>query len=173
MKKVKAQKTQQKAPMSHNTKILLYALAGIVVLAVIAMILVEGSASQILISNKSELKLESVETDFRDAESIISEKYEFENIENGETVKEDLEKMDFSYSEATIRVGFKFDGYEEMFVDTGYFNDQFNGKIKIDFSEMEDGNILLKVKASGGIIPSPNIICDEEHIIYLKEGYVE
>lgn len=176
MKKIKANKTEQKAPMNPNTKILLYVLAGIVALAVIIMIFIEGSASQIIIRNNTGLRLKSVNTYFQDAEDKLYDELIFEDIEKGNMVKKDLDKMDFSYREATLRVGFEFEDQSEdvlMFVDAGYFNDEFNGKITIDFSETDDGSIRLKVKASGGILPTPNIICDEEYTFSLEEGEIE
>lgn len=176
MKKIKGNKKEKKAPMNPNTKILLYVLVAIVALVTIILILVEGSSSKIVINNKTDLRIESLNAYFQDSEDMLYEEFAFEDIKKGSVVKKDLDKMDFSYSQATLRVAFEFEGQKEdvsMFVDAGYFNDSFNGKITIDFSDTEDGNILLKVKASSGVIPNPNIICDEEYIFNLEEGEIE
>lgn len=174
MKKIKTQVKQEKVPMSNKTKIFLYVLGAVLAIAFIVMILIENSGSRIRIRNKSELKLESVTTYFHNDEGDMYNEIKFEDIEREKSVKNDLDKMNFSENQATLRVSFKFEGQEEkFFVDAGYFNDQFNGKVNIDFSDTEDGNILLKVKASGGILPSPNIRCNDEYIFNLVEGEIE
>ncbi|NLL72438.1 MAG: hypothetical protein GX237_02815 [Clostridiales bacterium] len=176
MKKIKELNTDKKVPMNKNTKILLYVLGGIFAVIAIIAVLIESASSQIIIRNNTDYKLKSVSTYFQDYNDIIGDKMVFEDIEKGQTVKKELDKMDFSYREATLRVAFEFEGQNEelvMFVDAGYFNDDFNGKVKIDFSDTEDGNVLLKVKASGGILPTPNIICDEEYTFSLDEGEIE
>ena len=81
----------------------------------------------------------------------------------------DLEKMDLSYREANLEIRFKFEGYDELFVDAGYFNDEFKGKITISFTDTEDEKVILKVKASGGILPSPNISVMKSILLILKK----
>ena len=66
---------------------------------------------------------------------------------------------------------FKFEGQDEL-VDAGYFNDIFDG-VTISFKDIDEESVLLKLKASSGLVPSPQISCNEEHIINLKEGIVE
>lgn len=176
MKKIKAQEKlkQEKKPMNNKTKILLYVLGGIIGIAFIVMILVENSGSRIRVTNNSELKLESLTAFFQDGEGEMYNKSIFEEIKEGKSVKKDLDKMEFLYNPATLRVSFMFEGQEsEFFVDAGYFIGQFKGKVNVEFSDTEDGNILLKVKASAGIIPSINIRCDEEYIFDLQEGELE
>ncbi|NLJ96989.1 MAG: hypothetical protein GX321_07515 [Clostridiales bacterium] len=174
MKKIKTQPKQEKEPMNKNTKILIYVLTGILALAVIIMILVENSGSYIKINNKTDLKLQSVTTYFQDDEGEVYNEHIFEDLEGGNLIKQDFDKVNFSYNQATLRVSFIFEGQEQnFFVDAGYFIGQFKGKVNIDFSNTEDGNILLKVKASGGILPTPNISCDEEYVFDLIEGELE
>ena len=173
MKKVKVKKDQKKEPMNKKIKILIYALAGVIALLSIMLILLESSSGYITVHNKSSRKLEYVKAYFVDMEGQFTETMLFEDLTDGDKLKLDLEKLDLSYREANLEVIFKFEGYDELFVDAGYFNDEFKGKITISFTDTEDEKVLLKIKASGGILPSPNISCNEEHIVNLEEGYVE
>lgn len=173
MKKIQTKKTEQKAPMSKSTKFTLYALAGVALLLVIILILVESTAGSIVVRNKSDIKVEYVKAYFVDMEGPFTDTKEFENLGQGDKAELKLDKIDMSYKEANLEVVFKLEGYEEMLVDAGYFNDIFKGKITIDFSNADNDKILLKVKAFSGFLPSPQIDCDEEHIVNLEEGYVE
>lgn len=173
MKKKKEKNKQQKAPMNKNTKTLIFALAGLIALAVIILIIVESFSGRIIIKNETDIKLEYVKAYFVDMEGPFTQEILFEDLEKGDTAEFELEKIDFSYREANLEVRFKFEDYDEMFVDSGYFNEDFNGKILINFTDIDEDKVLLKVKASGGILPSPNIICNEEHVVNLEEGYVE
>ncbi len=176
MKKIKSvNKPQQKAPIKGSTKIVLYSLAGIALLLAVILILIESRSSKIIIRNDSDIKLEYVKAYYVDMEGSVSDdKMLFENLEGGDFAELALEKINLSYHEANLEVRFKLDGQDEMFVDAGYFNEIFKGRINIDFKETdEDGKLLLKIKATNGVLPSPLTRCNEEHIINLSEGYVE
>lgn len=175
MKKVKTNnKKQQKAPMKNSTKAIIYGLVGIALVAAIIFIIIE-SATGMTVTNKSSKKIEYVEAYFIDMEGPVTEEVMlFENLESGDKSSISIDKIDLKYREANLEVRFKVEGLdEELFVDAGYFNDDFDGKISVSFSDTEDDKVLLKVKASAGILPSPLIRCNEEHIINLAEGYVE
>lgn len=174
MKKIKAKKKPQKAPMKNSTKIILYSTAGIILLAVIILMSIESTAGKITVRNNSDIKLEYVKAYFVGSEgSLTEDEMLFENLEKGETSELLLDKIDLAYREANLEVRFKFEGYDELFVDSGYFNDVFKGKISVRFDNTHDDKVLLKIKASTGVIPSPQISCNEEHIVNLAEGYVE
>lgn len=176
MKKIKSNnRSVQKVAMKNSTKIILYSIAGIVLLAIIVLMVIEGSAGQITVRNDSDIKLEYVKTYFIDSEEMISdEEMLFEDIESSVSLKLPLEKIDLSYRQANLEVRFKLEGHDEMFVDAGYFNEIFDGKINISFQNiMNENKLLLKIKASAGVLPSPHMICNEEHVINLDEDYVE
>lgn len=175
MKRIKTNtKPQPKLPMSKNTKIFLYALGGVILLAMIILIMIESASSSITVKYDTEKKLEYVEAYFVDDEGQLTENtMMFEDLNRGKKSVITLNAIDLSELEANLEVRFKFEGEDELFVDAGYFNDEFDGKISISFDDMDDGKILLKVKASAGVIPSPQIRCDEEHIVNLEEGIVE
>lgn len=176
MKKTKSNnKKQEKAPMKDSTKIFLYSLAGLVLLLVVILMVIESKSSKIMVQNDSDIKLEYVKAYFVDMEGPISDDVMlFENLESGDKSELPLEKIDLVYRQANLEVRFKFEGHDEMFVDAGYFNEVFSGRINIDFEETDDdGKLLLKIKAKTGVLPSPHIRCDEEHVVNLAEGYIE
>lgn len=175
MRKIKSKnKQEQKTPMSKNTRILLIALGGVILLGIIILMIVEASMGKITVKNKSNNKLEYVKAYFVDAEGMVGEEtMYFENINKGEKIADELNKINLSYLEANLEVRFKFEGQDELFVDAGYFNDIFDGNVTISFKDIDEESVLLKVKASSGLVPSPQISCNEEHIINLKEGIVE
>jgi hypothetical protein len=147
MKKIKSKIKQEKVIMSKNTKLLIYVLSGIILLVISIMIMVESAPASITIRNKSSKKLEYVKSYFVN------------------------EQIDLTGHEANLEIRFKFEDYDEIFVDAGYFNDSFKGKISIDFSDTSNDLVMLKVKASTGVMSSPNIQCDDEFTINIEEGY--
>lgn len=173
MKNKNTNKKKEKTVMSKNTKVLLLALAGLAFLLVIIFVIIESLSSRVVVNNKSGKKLEYVKAYFVDMEDQFTETLLIENLEPGDQNEIKINKIDCTYRQANLEVRFKFEDYDEMFVDAGYFNDEFDGKITIKFSDTEDDKVLLKVKASAGILPTPNIICNEEFVVNLEEGYVE
>lgn len=176
MKKIKSNnKKQEKAPMKVSTKIFLYSLAGIILLTVVVLMAIESRPSKIMIDNDTDINLEYVKAYFVDMYGRVTEEdMLFENIEAGDKSVLPLEKIDLYNREANLEVRFKFEDHDEMFVDAGYFNDAFNGRISIDFMDMvNDDKLLLKIKASIGLLPSPHISCDEEHIVNLELNEIE
>ena len=135
------------------------------------MIMVESASASITIRNKSSKKLEYVKAYFVNAEGQFTDAFLTENIENKEVSKINFEQIDLTGHEANLEIRFKFEDYDEIFVDAGYFNDSFKGKISIDFSDTLDDLVMLNVKASTGVMSSPNIQCDDEFTINLEEGY--
>ncbi|NLO08328.1 MAG: hypothetical protein GX129_00445 [Clostridiales bacterium] len=175
MRKIKTnKKLQKKAPMKDSTKILLYSLAGLVLLFVVILLVIEGMSSKIIIKNNSDVKLEYVKAYFVDIEGPVSDDVKlFENLDRGDNSVLPLEKIDLAYRQANLEVRFKFEGHDELFVDAGYFNEIFSGRINIGFEDIDNERILLKVKASTGVIPSPHIDCDEEYVFNLATGEEE
>lgn len=166
--------TKQKAPMKDSTKIALYAIAGVILLVIIVLMAIEGKAANIKVNNKTDRKLEYVKAYFVDAEDRVTEEdMIFESLDAGKKIKQNIEKIDLTYREANLEVRFKFEDSKELFVDAGYFNEIFSGSITIDFEDIDDDRILLKVKASSGVISSPNISCDEEYTFNLTTGEEE
>jgi len=174
MSKKKSKSKHTKTEMKKSTKAVLYLAAVVAILATIILIIAENTEKRIMVRNSSDIKLEYVKAYFVDSEGPVSDdEMVFENLSKGEKSKLLLDKIDLAYRQANLEIRFKFEGYDELFVDAGYFNDIFKGSISVDFENLNEGKVLLKVKANIGVLPSPNISCDEEHVVNLAEGYVE
>jgi len=175
MKRIK--KSNVPIPKDAKAKKSKSLLIGIIFVLVICftvlIIFIENNGGKLTISNKTDLKLEYVKMNYVYQEGPLSDPLLFENINPNTNTFSTLEEIDFNNLKANLEVRFKFENYDEMFVDAGYFNTLFDGNVKIVFAEAEGDNLVIKVKASNGILPSPTIDCNEEFIIYLSEGYVE
>lgn len=152
-------------------------IAGVAVLAVLLIISIliymESTDNKIVIRNNSNLKLEYVKAFYVGPEEAYNEGIQATELMPGKTESFPQETMNFLGAEANLEVRFKFEGYEELFVDAGYFNDIFSGRATINFTHLEDGKIKLAVKAKNGVITSNMIVCDEDYTINLAEGYIE
>jgi len=171
MKKIKANEKQKKAPMKESTKILIYALIGIAFLITAVLVIIENTPNRIVVKNNTGKNLEYVRAYFVGEDDQLTDTVEIKDIKSGDTAEIDLEKINLSYKNAVLEVRFKFEGYDELFTDAGYFNDVFDGKITISFND-SDNDVLLKVKATTGLLSNPNIDCNEEYKVNLDEGYV-
>lgn len=176
MKKIK-NKTQAQSQESNigKNKLMIWGISGAVFLLLMVIILIaEGNKGKLTIRNNTQLKLEYVKTYFVYSEGPVTEdNMTYEEILEGKYINDVVQEINLSGLEANLEVRFKFENYDEMFVDAGYFNDNFYGDIKIVFDQIDDDNIELKVKASNGILPSRTTKCDDEFNIYLSEGYVD
>lgn len=176
MKKIKNTNISKtiKEPMTLRTKALWIGTAGLVVLIAIVLMIVESMRGSIRVYNATDdLKLEYVKAYFIDAEGPIEEQtFQFDNIESNQKEKQTLEEINLLGLEANLEIRFKFENYDELFVDAGYFNDNFKGDIKIGFEQVEDGLVRLKVKANNGFLPSTLIDCNEIHEVYYKDGFI-
>lgn len=150
-------------------------IAAIVVVLLIAVFMfMESGDGQITIKNNSNLKLEYVQAYFVNAEGAMSEGIEFKNMASKQSESVLSGENNLLGQEANLEVKFKFENSEEIFVDAGYFNDNFKGDIKIEFKPTDDAEVVqLKVKAANGLLPSTLIDCNELFTVNLKDGYVE
>lgn len=173
--RVKAKK-MEKSEEFFDSKKQLYR-AGIVVAVILIIIgifiYIENTDNKIVVNNNTDLKLEYVKAFFVGPEEAYNEGINITDLAVGEKQVLPQEPINLFYAEANLEVRFKFEGHDELFVDAGYFDDNFSGKITINFETDKDGRISLKVKAKPGIFNNPRIICDEHFIVNLEEGYVE
>ncbi len=173
MKKIKAPNNHKTEAMDLKKKIILFSAIGVVALAMLIIIVIENQAGRVRIVNNTDLKLEYVRAYFVDAEGMVGSPYEYENIEADTKETKPLEIINLLGAQANFEIRFKFENYDELFVDAGYFNEKFKGKINITFDETdEDGRVTMRVKASNGVLPSNMTICDEEYNVYYKEGTI-
>ena len=132
----------------------------------------EIGESKIVVKNDTDLKLEYVSAYYVYAEGPINDGVKFENIEAKKTASIPLDEINLLYTESNLELLIKFENYDEILVDSGYFNDVFKGKINVDFEQINDKEVKLKVKANNGFLSSKLIQCDEEYTIDLSTGLV-
>ena len=158
--------------MELKNKILLFGAIGVVAIVIAVLMIIENISGKITLANHTDLKLEKLTAYFVDAEDMVSDTpYEYTNVEPGSTLKQDTKEIDLLGVEANLEIRFKFEGYEHKYlVDAGIFNEEFDGNVDITFDKVEDGTVLMKVKATNGFLSSRLIECDEEYEIYYKEG---
>ncbi|MBH1941498.1 hypothetical protein I5677_11395 [Mobilitalea sibirica] len=175
MKKIKKSNAiKHKEPMAMKTKALWYSLGGIALLVIVILIIIESASGKIVVKNDTNLNLEYVKAYFVGVEGPISDEIINLELNSGDDFSEKLaEEYKLLGMEANLEIRFKFENQDELFVDAGYFNDTFDGKINIDFTQDDDDSIKLKVKAKNGLLPSLLIQCNEVHKINLEEGIVE
>jgi hypothetical protein len=177
MRRIKAKQPKPVKPETFFESKKKMTIAGIAVIAVLfiigVLIYMESSDNKIVIKNKSDLKLEYVKAFYVGPEEAYTEGINVTDLASGETVSLPQETVNLLGAEANLEIRFKFEGYDEMFVDAGYFDDVFSGKVAINFLPGNEGNINLTVKARNGIINSNRIVCDDYYTINLAEGYIE
>lgn len=144
-----------------------------VLLLVVVLMFIESSNKQYVIENKTDLKLEYVKAYFVYSEGKVDDGIELTELSAQASKKLPMEPVDLLGLGANLEVRFKFENYDELFVDAGMFNDSFQGRVSIVFEESGDPGVLdLKVKANNGLMPSTLINCDEEYIVNLTEGFI-
>lgn len=173
MRKIKKVKKPQRKPMDMRTRIIIGAAAGAVAIIAIILLFIESGGKKLTISNETDLKLERVEAYFVDSEGPVNEPYEITDIEAGDSVETDIEKVDLYGRGANLEIRFQFEGFDELLVDAGIFNDIFRGTAKISFRQENDELIMMRVKASNGLLRSQLIQCDEEYEVDISgSGYI-
>lgn len=148
---------------------------GIIAAAVLLMVVlmfIENSQGKIVISNNTGTKIEYVQVYFVGAEGPLHEGFRVDDLEVGKAQRFPIGENKLLGAEANLEVRFKFEGSEEVFVDSGYFNDTFHGNITVDFTPSEETDIVnLHVKAANGLLKSNLIDCNDEFKINIAEGY--
>lgn len=146
----------------------------VVLLILFGLMAYENRGGKITVENNTELKLEYLRAFFVDAEGpIYDELINLENLEPTYSEAAALKDFDLAGTHSNLEIRFKFENYDEMFVDAGYFNAVFDGRVKIDFTTLKDGNLNLHVKATDGVLRSATLDCNEDYTIFLQEGYVD
>lgn len=177
MKRIRAKQPKPVKPETFFESKKKVTITGIVVLAALiiigVLIYMESVDNKIVIKNKSDLKLEYLKAFYVGPEEAYNEGINITDLTPGNTVNLPQETINLLGAEANLEIRFKFEGYDELFVDAGYFNDIFSGKTTINFTPTDEGKIRMTVKASNGVFTSNRIICDDYYTINLAEGYIE
>ncbi len=174
-KKVKPQHIEQSVKETLLTpRVKVASLIALIVIIIAGIfIFMENTDSKIVITNKSDLKLEYLKAYYVGPDSKYNDGIDLSDIEAGKTIKIPVDPINLYKAEANIEIRFKFENHEEMLVDAGIFDDNFNGKVTINFTPSDDNKILMKVKAKSGVISSNLINCDEAYTINLNANEIE
>ncbi len=174
MKETKETIVEKKKLFDTKGKVITAIAAAVIVLVLVAVLMyIETGYGKVTVKNKSDLKLEYVNTQFVYTEGELLKGIEAKDINAHKTFTANMDPIDLLGYEANYEIRFKFENHEELLVDAGIFNDNFDGNIKIEFKKTDDPNLLkMKVKASNGILPSKLIDCNETYTINLSEGKV-
>lgn len=174
MKKIKRSKSIKSSPLGSKTRV--WAVGIPVVLALlllIALMVSENSEGNLTIKNNTDLKLEYVKYGFVAGEGPITDSIRQDNIEPNKSMVYPFNKVDLLGTESNLEIRFKYESYDEILVDAGYFDDAFTGKIAMDFTKTDNADVIkLHVKATNGFLKSKLIDCDETYTITLSEGFV-
>ncbi len=180
MKRIKkAKKTESvKEFKSHffdtKEKVIGICAAAVIILGlVIALMVVESGYGKLVVKNDTDIDLEFMELSFVNEEAVISEGIETGAVKANSTFTDEMEEVNLVYVNAQLEVRFNFAGHEELLTDVGTFSDNFDGNIKVTFTETDDSNVVaMKIKASNGIFSTRTVDCDEEFRINLAEGKI-
>lgn len=175
MKKIRRVKTKKNDKNFFDTRTIVVGIIAILVVMLTAVLMVlESTDGKIVIKNNTELKLDYVKTYFVDAEGPMNDGMKIENLEPGNSTSSPITNINLAGTESNFEVRFKFENYDEIFVDAGYFNEDFKGNLAVSFEKTEDSNVIkVHVKASTGLLKSNLSYCNETSIVHLSEGFVE
>jgi hypothetical protein len=157
-----------------KSNIIKVSIAAAVILIMIAILMfTESRKGQFVVKNHTDLNLEYVSTRFVDTNGAISDTVKTENIKAKKTGTATIEPVDLWNYDANCEVRIKFEGHDELLIDTGSFNDKFEGNIKVDLEKTGDPNLIkLKIKAGNGLLSTKLINCNETFTINLSAGEV-
>lgn len=174
MKKVKKTSKENSKFFDSKEKKIGAVITGVLLLIVTAVIMfLESGEGKISVKNDTDLKLEYINAYFVNAEGPMYEGVQLYDIGAGNSGATNFGEYQLLYQAANLEIHFKFEGYDELFVDSGYFNDNFNGNVKIRFEQTKDQELLMKINAKNGVLSSSLIDCNDVFTINLKEGIVE
>ena len=134
---------------------------------------IELSDNKIVIKNNTDIKLDYVKAYYIGPDIQYNDGIHETDIAAGKSISIDQEPIYLLGAEANLEIRFKFENHEELFVDAGIFNDNFEGKVSISFTSADDGKIKLNVKAKSGVVNSSGINCDDTFTINLSENLIE
>lgn len=176
MKGKKSIKAQKKPFFDSKEKIIGFSVAGAVVLIlIIVLMLLETGDSKLVVKNNTDLKLDYVKTIYVNEEenTDLTDPVKTGSIDANKTYSKALKPVDLLNRKATCNISFKFEKHDEMYIDSGYFNENFKGTMKIAFTKTDDPNKLkMTVKAGNGLLPAKMTKCNDVFTVELNTGKV-
>ncbi|MBE5959885.1 MAG: hypothetical protein E7256_00625 [Lachnospiraceae bacterium] len=148
----------QKKGLDVNEKktLLISCIIAVVMIAFVVLMVVEStSKGKLTITNETDKEITSVKMYFANYDEEYESDALFDDALAANTdASITLEKYALKGMEAGLIIEVTFDGEEKRTFDVGYFNNDFEGKIKVSFYEEADGSVSMKVKATTGLFGS-------------------
>ena len=158
---------------TRNGKITLTGICAAAMLLIVVLMIIENKTNEVIIKNKTDLKLEYVQLRFIHSEGAITNPIKYKNIQPNKTKVVPKNDIKLTNMDANMEVRFKFKGYDEIFTDAGIFNGILKGNIEVSFNKINSDEVKVKIKAANGMLASKEIDCNEKYTAHLKEGYME
>ena len=143
--------------MSKKIKIILIVIAGVLLIAVLSLIILEGELKrQYKIFNNTDRNITAVNVMFETAEDGVELQTIYEgSLKAGETVKGKFNRINFNDTAADIGIVVTFEGEEECYDYDGIIYGLFDGRISVEFIKDEDGKFGAYLNAGYGLFNDP------------------
>ena len=131
---------------------------------------------KITVKNQSEYDIEKILLYFESEDYIQTNKQTLPFIAKNQEYQTDLTQFNLGDLNdiASLTLAITFTGYDTVYLQSGLFYGDFDGNIDCKLSMDEDGDVILKLKASEGIFESTaGTDCNDTFYINLTEGYVQ
>lgn len=133
-------------------------------------------AGKVSVKNNSDYDIEQILLYFESEDFEQTNQQTLPLIAKGQEYQTDLEQFDLASlnNVASLTLAITFAGQDTFYLQSGLFYDNFDGNIDCKLSMDEDGDVILKLKASEGILGSTaGTDCNDTFFINLTEGYVQ
>ncbi len=169
------EKDQKNRVVTKYNKYVTIIIIGIIAVLMCTWIFIENlGGGEFNLENSTSYTIESFEATFVNDDWNVSDTLTFENkLLSNTSDSLEFDKINLNNMAANLQLKIKFEGYPEIVLVAGYFDDLFTGNINIKLKEIEDGNVHIFIKAKNSIFSSTINGCKEDYIIYVKEGYTE
>ncbi len=173
MKVKHAKKEPKKTFFDTKGKMIGAIITASVIFIIIVVLMISESilGGKLIIDNKTDLNLEYVNTKYVIDNDDLTDFITYDGIKANHTFTTSIDPINLSSFHAYCKIAFKFENYNEMYVEAGLFSTKFTGDMNITFAKSEDANkLIMTVTADNGFIPSRLIQCDDEFTIDLDTG---
>ncbi|MCR5324677.1 MAG: hypothetical protein K6E85_15580 [Lachnospiraceae bacterium] len=156
-----------------NRRIMIGAIvAGVLIIALIALVVADSLAiGNLYLENKTDKNIENMIIYFQDYEDNFIDNIFEGKLDAGESIKLDYgTAIRYAGEEYECCIRLKIEGADEMLINDGMFESDFNGNIRLRFFQ-KDGQYYLHTKAGLGVFESTQKTdMDTDIILYLDES---
>ena len=162
---------------SRNKIWIAIAAAAVLLVFIFAFIITEALfTAKIRVKNHSAYDIEKMYFYFEGEELQQTDWQELPLIAKDEEYETELAEFDFSEMDgaSSLTLAITFAGQDTFYLQSGSFYEKFDGIIDCKLSMDDDGDVILKLKASNGLLGSTaQTDCNDMFFINLTEGYVQ